>query len=313
MEYRSYVEGSPQISVIGFGAWQLGNNIDWRGMTEAEAVGLVHKAIDEGVNFFDTAPNYGLGNSETLLGKAIHQVKRETLIINTKFGHHSDGHTDYGYESIRESIEGSLKRLGTDYIDSVLLHNPPTDLLKADKCAHYEILEQLKKEGKILAYGASLDTKEDMVTFINYTNGQVIEAFFNILHQDVRFAFDLAKKKGIKIIAKIPLDSGWLSGKYHKDSTFEGIRSRWTREDIKTRAELVDQLKALPVKEQSLTQFALQYCLAYDEVATVIPGVISMNQLMMNIDALKYPMDQKTLQWLETFYEEKVVAQRLVW
>ena len=313
MELRSYVEGSPQISVIGFGAWQLGNNIDWRGMSEIEAIHLVHKAIEEEVNFFDTAPGYGLGSSETLLGKAINDVKRETIVINTKYGHHSDGHTDFGHEYIRESIEGSLKRLGTDYIDSVLLHNPPTNLLTADNNVHYEIFEQLKKEGKILAYGASLDTKEDMITFMKHTNGKVIEAFFNILHQDVRFAFDLAKAKGVKIIAKIPLDSGWLSGKYHKDSTFEGVRSRWTREDINTRAELVDQIRSLPVDGQSLSQFALQYCLAYEEVSTVIPGVVNIDQLMMNIDTLKYPMEQKMIQGLETFYEDEVVIKKLVW
>jgi aryl-alcohol dehydrogenase-like predicted oxidoreductase len=313
MEYRSYVEGSPKISVIGFGAWQLGNNIDWHGMTETEATKLVHKAIDEGVNFFDTSPNYGLGGSEKLLGKAIKEVKRETLVLNTKFGHHSDGHTDYGQDVIRESIEGSLKRLGTDYIDSVLLHNPPADLLKADNCTHYEILEQLKKEGKILAYGASLDTKEDIEIFMKHTNSQVIEAFFNILHQDVRFAFDLAKKKGVKVIAKIPLDSGWLSGKYHQNSTFEGIRSRWTREDIITRADLVDKLRDLTVDGQSMSQFALQYCLSYDEVVTVIPGASNISQLMMNVDALKYQINQKTLQRLESFYEEEVVPKSLVW
>jgi aryl-alcohol dehydrogenase-like predicted oxidoreductase len=313
MEYRSYVEGSPQISVIGFGAWQLGNNIDWSGMTETEAIELVHKAIDEGINFFDTAPNYGLGSSEELLGKAIKNVKRDSIVINTKFGHHRDGHTDYGHQAIRQSIEGSLQRLGTDYIDSVLLHNPPTEYLKSDGNAHYEILEELKKEGKILAYGASLDTKADMETFMLHTNGKVIEAFFNILHQDVRFAFDLAKEKGVKIIAKIPLDSGWLSGKYHKDSVFTGIRSRWTRDDISTRAELVDQLRELPAEGQSLAQFALQYCLAYDAVATVIPGIANLNQLMTNIEALRYPMDDKTVQWLETFYTEKVESKSLVW
>lgn len=313
MEYRSYVEGSPNISVIGFGAWQLGNNIDWRGMTETEATALVHKAIEEGVNFFDTAPGYGHGSSEELLGKSIKKAKRESLVINTKFGHHSDGHTDFSHTVIRDSIESSLKRLGTDYIDSVLLHNPPSELLKAEDNAHYEILEQLKAEGKILAYGASLDTKDDMVTFMNHTNGKVIEAFFNILHQDVRFAFDIAKEKGIKIIAKIPLDSGWLSGKYHKDSTFLGVRSRWTREDIITRAELIDEIRGLSVKGQSLSQLALQYCLSYDQVSTVIPGVANMEQLLMNVDALKYPMDKKTLQWLETFFEEKVVTKKLVW
>ncbi len=313
MEYRPYVDGSPKVSLIGFGAWQLGNDIDWSGMTEKEAIGLVHKAIDEGVNFFDTSPNYGLGSSEELLGKALKAAKRETLVINTKFGHRSDGHTDFSDKVLRESIEGSLRRLQTDYLDSVLLHNPPADLLKSDGNAHYEVLEQLKREGKILAYGASLDTKTDMETFLNHTKGQVIEAFFNILHQDVRFAFALAKKKGVKIIAKIPLDSGWLSGKYHQDSTFTGVRARWTKEDIITRADLADRLRSLPAQGQSLAQFALQYCLSYDEVSTVIPGASNISQLTANVEALKYPMDAKTVQWLETFYEQEVAPKKLVW
>jgi aryl-alcohol dehydrogenase-like predicted oxidoreductase len=98
MEYRSYVNESPKVSVIGFGAWQLGNHIDWSGMTDSEAIHLVHKALDEGINFFDTAPNYGFGKSEELLGKALKDTSRDSIVINTKFGHHSDGHTDYGHE-----------------------------------------------------------------------------------------------------------------------------------------------------------------------------------------------------------------------
>ncbi len=313
MEYRPYAEGSPKVSAIGFGAWQLGNDIDWSGMTEKEAIGLVYKAIDEGVNFFDTSPNYGLGSSEELLGKALKAAKRETLVINTKFGHRSDGHTDFSDKVLRESIEGSLRRLQTDYLDSVLLHNPPAELLKADGNAHYDVLEQLKKEGKILAYGASLDTKEDMETFLSHTQGKVIEAFFNILHQDVRFAFNLAREKGVRIIAKIPLDSGWLSGRYHQDSTFTGIRSRWTKEDIIARADLVDRLRGLPAEGQSLAQFALQYCLAYGEVSTVIPGASTLSQLTANIEALQYPMHAKTVQRLEHFYEQEVVPKQLVW
>lgn len=313
MEYRAYVEGTPPISVIGFGAWQLGNNVDWRGMTDSEAIDLVHMAIGEGINYFDTAPNYGHGKSEELLGKALKKVKRDTVVINTKFGHHSDGHLDFSVQAVRASIEGSLKRLDTDYIDSVLFHNPPTDLLKVEGNTQYEILEQLKKEGKILSYGASLDTKDDMECFMQHTDGQVIEAFFNVLHQDARYAFEMAKKKNVKIIAKIPLDSGWLSGKYHRDSVFEGIRSRWTKEDIITRADLVDQLRELPVEGQSLAQFAISYCIAYDEVTTVIPGIAGTDQLMINVEALKYPMDQKTVKWLEAFYEQEVKAKKLVW
>lgn len=313
MKYRDYVKGSPKASVIGFGAWQLGNNADWSGMTDEEAINLVCKAIDEGVNFFDTAPGYGRGNSELLLGRAIKGTDRKKLILNTKFGHHSDGHSDFSHTIIRESIEGSLRRLGTDYIDSVLLHNPPQELYQSEGNAQYDVFEQLKEEGKILAYGASLDTKEDMLTFLQHTNGQVIEAFFNILHQDVRYAFELAKQKNVKIIAKIPLDSGWLSGKYHQDSVFEGVRSRWSREDIITRADLVDLLRELPKEGQTLAQFALSYCLAYEEVTTVIPGNANLEQLMMNINSLNFEMKEEMVQWLEDFYEETVVPKHIVW
>lgn len=216
-------------------------------------------------------------------------------------------------EQLRASIEGSLKRLNTEYIDSVLLHSPPKDYLKANNVAHYEILEELKREGKILAYGASIDTKDDMETFLNHTEGQVIEAFFNILHQDTRYAFDLAGRKNVKIIAKIPLDSGWLSGKYDKYSTFSGIRSRWTKEDITTRGELVEKLRNLPTGEQTLAHMALQYCMAYEQVATIIPGINSVDQLMMNLDSLKYPLDPSLVQWLEEFYEKEVEPKNLVW
>jgi aryl-alcohol dehydrogenase-like predicted oxidoreductase len=109
------------------------------------------------------------------------------------------------------------------------------------------------------------------------------------------------------------LDSGWLSGKYSKDSVFEGVRSRWSREDIITRAELVEQLKGLPEDGETLAQFALQYCLAYSEVSTVIPGAVGINQLMANLESLKYPMKQETVQELEIFYEKVVASKSLVW
>ncbi|MDQ0194477.1 aryl-alcohol dehydrogenase-like predicted oxidoreductase [Paenibacillus wynnii] len=125
-------------------------------MADTEAITLVHEAFDRGITFFDTAPNYGRGKSEELLGKAL-IGKRSEVVINSKFGHTADGRTDYSADTLRTSVEQSLSRLQTDYLDSILIHNPPFDYLDG-KYGHYKVLEDLKSEGKILAYGVSVDS-----------------------------------------------------------------------------------------------------------------------------------------------------------
>ena len=239
MKYNDYIKGSRKVSEIGLGAWQLGESLDWETMTDKEAIALVHKSLDLGINYFDTAPNYGDGTSEDRLGRALKETDRSKIVINTKFGHTDNGILNFEADNIRNSLEGSLRRLQTDYVDSLIIHNPPFSYLDGKNNQHYDVLENLKDEGKIKAYGASLDTFEEMLTFMRTTNGKVIEAFFNIIHQDSRRAFKLAKEKGVSIVAKIPLDSGWLSGNYNAESTFNDIRNRWSREDIKTRARLI--------------------------------------------------------------------------
>lgn len=313
MRYNKLIKQAPLVSEIGLGAWQLGVNSGWKGMPEPEAIQLVHKALDLGVNFFDTAPNYGQGTSEVRLGKALKGLDRSTLVINTKFGHTDTGKTNYNASYIRESLEGSLKRLQTDYVDSLIIHNPPYAYLDGTKNDHYEILERLKDEGKIRAYGASLDTCEEMTLFMETTGCEVIEAFFNILHQDAANAFELAKAKEVGIIVKIPLDSGWLSGKYNENSVFDAIRSRWSQEDIKTRARLVDQLKRIIDPEMDLARVAIAFCLAYDAVATVIPGNTSIGQLENNVRSVEKPLPDALVKKLEQFYREAVRDLKLPW
>jgi aryl-alcohol dehydrogenase-like predicted oxidoreductase len=313
MQYRKFFEGCPAISAIGFGAWQLGTNSGWQGMTEQEAIRLVHRAQDEGVNFFDTAPNYGRGSSEERLGKALKGTDRSRIVINTKFGHTAAGTTDYSAKGIRSSLEGSLQRLQTDYVDSLIIHSPPQEYLNGKEQPHYEMLEQLKAEGKIRAYGASLDSFAEMQLLMETTGSCVIEAFFNILHQDAARAFALAQQKGVGIIAKIPLDSGWLSGKYHAGSTFTGVRSRWSKEAIATRASLVDKVKTILGERYPLPGSAIAFCLAYDAVATVIPGNLNEQQLLQNIQSLEQPLPADMVQQLEIFYREQVAPLQLPW
>lgn len=313
MKYNTLIKGVAKVSEVGLGAWQLGIHSGWKGMTEQEAIKMVHYALEQGVNFFDTAPNYGLGSSEERLGKALKNTDRSRVVINTKFGHTDQGTTDYSAGSIRSSLEGSLKRLGMDHVDSLIIHNPPMETLDGNRNEHYEILERLKEEGKIRAYGASLDTYEEMKLLMETTGAEVIEAFFNILHQDAARAFGLAEEKGVGIIAKIPLDSGWLSGKYHAESTFSDIRARWSADDIRTRAALVNKVKAILGEGIDLAASAMAFCLAYPAVGTVIPGNVSIAQLERNLKSTSQKLSPQVVASLEEFYRQEVAPLKLPW
>ncbi|MWC27722.1 aldo/keto reductase [Paenibacillus sp. MMS18-CY102] len=311
MKQRQYGNTGKQVSEIGFGAWQLGNRQDWAAMGDEDAIALVHQALERGVNFFDTAPNYGLGRSETLLGIAL-AGKRSKTVINTKFGHGADGTTNYDPSSIRISVEQSLRRLRTDYVDSVLIHNPPFDHLDG-KLGHFEIFSQLKQEGKLLAYGASVDSSKEMLELIQHTEVNVIEVLFNIFAQETAEAFQLAKEKNIALIVKIPLDSGWLSGKYNAQSTFEGVRKRWSPETIAKRAALVDKIRFISDEQTSMTTAALRFILAYPEIATVIPGTRNIAQLNENVAASDAPMPQDQVRQLQELWDQEIRFQNLGW
>jgi aryl-alcohol dehydrogenase-like predicted oxidoreductase len=313
MKYNPYLKYTPAVSEIGFGAWQLGAGTIARGLSEKEALTMVRKAIEWGVNFFDTAPNYGLGTSESRLGEALKDFDRTKIVINTKFGHTVSGGLNYSADYIRESLEGSLKRLKMDYVDSLIIHNPPFEILNGNKSDHFEELERLKEEGKIKGYGASVDTYDEMKILMETTDSQVIETFFNILHQDTARAFDLAQRKNVRLIGKIPLDSGWLSGKYTVETTFSDIRERWSREDIQTRATLVHRIKEILDQEHELGQMALAFCLSYDAITTVIPGNSSLSQLENNVKASQISLSNALRAQLEKFYQEEVSHLNLPW
>ena len=313
MKYNRYTKNTPAVSEIGIGAWQLGEHSDWQSMSEKEAIAMVHYALDAGVNFFDTAPNYGLGTSEIRLGKAFKGVDRSKIVVNTKFGHTDSGKTNYSADHIRESLEGSLRRLGFDYVDSLIIHNPPFEILDGTQNPHYEILERLKEEGKIKAYGASLDRFDEMKLFMDTTGGEVIEAFFNILHQDASRAFDQAKQQGVGIIVKIPLDSGWLSGKYNAESTFTDIRSRWSKSDKETRAALVERVRQILGPGSDMAKTSISFCLAFDAVSTVIPGNASLDQLKSNLSSADHRLSREVVQQLVEFYGNEVRELNLPW
>jgi aryl-alcohol dehydrogenase-like predicted oxidoreductase len=299
------------VSEIGFGAFQIGDENVRGQMTEKEAIYLVHTSIDMGCNFFDTAPLYGSGRSEELLGKAL-SGRRTNVMINTKCGHYAQGEKNFDTETIKLNIEKSLRRLQTDYVDSLILHNPPPELLAGDS-PHYDLFERLKQEGKIRAYGASLDWSEELITLMNETGSQVIEVLFNIFHQEPKAAFSMAGENGVGLIVKVPFDSGWLSGKYNRESTFTDIRSRWTPA-IKARREvLFDNIRFIADSETTYIQAALRFILSFKEISTVIPGFKSVEQLQECFAAAKKRMPGETVQKLQDFWFEELKDNPLPW
>lgn len=313
MKYKKYLSNGIKVSEVGFGAWQLGIDSGWKTISEKDSEAMICTALDNGINFFDTAPNYGNGTSESRLGNVFKNIDRSKIVINTKFGRLDNGTVDFDSKHIINSIEKSLSRLNIDYLDSVIIHSPPIELLDGNKNDHYEILEKLQDQGKIIAYGASIDFYDEIKILLDTTNAKVLQPLFNILHQDAKKAFALTKQNNVAVIAKIPLDSGWLTGKYDSNSHFKGVRSRWTQEEKLQRSKLVDRVKEIVGEKHSLVASALSFCTSFEEVSTVIPGAISKQQLIHNIEAMRNPIAESTRNELVSFYENEVEKLNLPW
>lgn len=298
------------ISELGFGGWQLGNGDCWSDMTNQEGIELVKAAYNKGITFYDTAPGYGNGSSEKILGEALKDC-RENVFINTKFGHNHLNETNFHEDFIEKSINESLERLQTTYVDSVILHNPPIEILQG-KTNHKKEFNRLKEAGKIRGFGVSIDTYEELELVLNNLDVDVIEILFNINSQAPKYLFEKIKEKGILLIAKIPLDSGWLSGKYNANSSFTGVRSRWNKEEIITRAKIIDKIKTI-VNDEELAKYALSFILSFDAVTTIIPGTRNINQLSSNLEAAAFKLSNDIKQKLEKLYEEEIKPLNLPW
>jgi aryl-alcohol dehydrogenase-like predicted oxidoreductase len=312
MRRRPFGATGMQVSEIGLGAWQLANP-DWNLHDTDEALRIVHASLEAGCNFFDTAPGYSGGRSEELLGVGLKGARKD-VVICTKFSHHNgQGDDDFEAQHIRPVLEGSLRRLQTDYVDILLLHNPPRELMDGSKVPHYEELEKLKAEGKIREYGVSLDWCEELETVLATTKSRAIEVFFNALYQEPLPAFRRAQEQGVGLIVKVPLDSGWLSGRYRGDHRFDDVRQRWPREVITRRAALVEQFAALVPSGTSMAHAALQYCLAQPEVSTVIPGPKSVAQALDNFAAADRQLPSAAVRGIHALWEREIAADPLPW
>jgi aryl-alcohol dehydrogenase-like predicted oxidoreductase len=311
MERRPFGATGMMVSTIGLGAWQLGS-YEWDNTDEAEALEIVQAALDLGCDFFDTAPSYGGGRSEELLGKAL-KGRRHTVTICTKFGRTTARQPQYDVAYLRSSVEDSLKRLQTDYVDILVLHSPPRELLDGASAPHYEVLEQLKAEGKLRVYGVSVDTRQEIEILLATTGCGAIEVLFNIFQQEALPAFQSAVDKGVGLIAKVPLDSGWLSGKYRGGSQFADLRRRWSPEVIQRRAALVEQLAEHLPEGLPMAQAALQYVLAQPTIATAIPGARNIAQVRENLRAAESSLPSDVTQALYSFWEREIKDNPVPW
>ncbi len=275
----------------------------------------MQKSLEAGCNFFDTAPGYGGGRSEELLGQGLKSVRKD-IILCTKFSYYNENHeSEWKAKHVRPVLEGSFKRLQTDYVDMLLLHNPPREMMDGNGSAPelYEEMEKLKTEGKIREYGVSLDWRVELENVLDTTKSKAAEVFFNALYQECLPAFAKAQAQGMGLIVKVPLDSGWLSGRYRGGHKFDDVRSRWSPEVLARRSDLVEKFAALVPEGTSMAHAALQFVLAQPQVSTVIPGAKTVEQALDNFAAADKQLSSETVQAMRDLWTKEIESDPLPW
>jgi aryl-alcohol dehydrogenase-like predicted oxidoreductase len=313
MQQRSLGNTGIRVSEIGFGAWAIGGAAEasgtplgWGKTNDDESLAAIRRARDLGVNFFDTADSYGFGRSESLLGIVLSR-NRQSVIIATKVGvmRMGDGalKKDFSRQHIFHAVDGSLKRLRTDYLDLYQVHNPTLDDLRREEIQ--EAMARLQEIGKIRYWGVSISTVDEGLEIINRGWGNTLQVLYNALNQEPALQLlPLAKEKGYGIIARVPLASGLLTGKFRPDSTFSGedVRQNFLTpkrlEEVSTR---VDEMRStVGGAAKSLADAALQFVLANESISTTIPGARNARQVEMNVAAAESRLPAEVVERLRT-------------
>lgn len=318
LESRQLKKTELQLSSIGLGCWQMGG--DFGEISDETAHKVLMRAIEEGIRFFDTADVYGAGQSERLLGRYISQ--RDDVVIATKYGRGQGTYPDnYNFNNLRDSVLRSQDRLERDTIDLLQLHCVPFDVLK--KRDIFDWLEELKAEGQITSFGASVETIEEADFCIEHSNVASLQIIFNLLRQEAtRSLFDSALENDVGIIARLPLASGLLTGKFSADSTFEEGDHRNFNKDgdafnvgetfsgltLEKGVELVSKINDNYKPDAlSMVQLALRWCLDHSAVTSVIAGASKPDQVSQNVHAAGLePLPDALHKKLEAFYQDEV-------
>jgi aryl-alcohol dehydrogenase-like predicted oxidoreductase len=308
-----------ELSEVGLGCWQIGAN--WGNEIEKnKAFKILNEAVENGVTFFDTADVYGDGRSEELIGEFLKTTKAD-IKVATKFGRGSDVFpNNYSEKALKESVNASLKRLNVDKIDLLQLHCIPTEELQKGNI--FDWLRSLKQEGKIVHFGASVESVEQGLVCLKQEGLQSLQVIYNIFRQKLtNELLPQAKEKGVGIIVRLPLASGLLTGKFNKETQFLENDHRNFNKDgdafnvgetfaglpFDVGIELSNELKTFCPEKISMSNMALRWILDHEEVTTIIPGASSPNHIKNNAEAsLLSPLSEQLMDELETFYKEKV-------
>jgi aryl-alcohol dehydrogenase-like predicted oxidoreductase len=305
------------VSEIGFGAWQIGG--DWGDVDEDAALATLHAAADAGVTFFDTADVYGDGRSERLIGRL--RREREGLFVATKMGRRLDQTVaNYSPEHFREWNDRSRENLGMETLDLVQLHCPPTDLYYHPDV--FADLERMVEEGRMAAYGVSVERVEEALKAIEYPNVATVQIVFNAFRQRPADLFLAeAARRGVGVIVRVPLASGLLTGKLSRDSTFAAddhrnfnrhgeafdVGETFAGVPFEVGLDAVDELRGLVPDGATMAQLALRWILMHDAVSTVIPGARNPEQAQANAAAAGLPrLSEETMARIDRIYADRI-------
>lgn len=297
MQYRELGRTGWKVSEISFGAWAIGSM--WGKVDDNESLAALHRAVELGVNFIDTADVYGNGHSERLVAR-LRKERRETIYVATKAGRRLSPHTADGYnkENLTRFVEDSLKNLQTDCLDLVQLHCPPTAVYYRPEL--FGALDDLVGAGKIRFYGVSVETVEEALKAIEYPNVQTVQIIFNMFRQrPAELFFPEAKRRRVGILARVPLASGLLAGRMTPQTTFPkddhrnfnrhgkafDVGETFSGVDFDTGLEAVEVLRELVPPDATLAQLALRWILMFDAVTCAIPGAKRPTQVEENVGA----------------------------
>jgi aryl-alcohol dehydrogenase-like predicted oxidoreductase len=319
MHYRSLGRTGWNVSDISFGAWAIGGA--WGHVSDDEAMAALHKAIDSGVNFLDTADVYGGGRSERLIAQ-LKKSRKDEITVATKAGRRLPRQTVDGYtrQNLTAWIDDSLRNLATDTLDLLQLHCPPTDLYSRPEV--FSILDDFVKAGKIRYYGVSVEKIEEALQAIEYPNVQTVQIIFNCFRQrPAEVFFPQAKQKQVGILARVPLASGLLTGKFRRDSTFASddhrnfnrhgesfdVGETFSGVDYNVALDAVEEIRKLVPVGVSMSQFALRWILMFDAVTCAIPGGKRPDQVADNCHASAIPaLTPEAMTAIQRIYDHKI-------
>jgi aryl-alcohol dehydrogenase-like predicted oxidoreductase len=290
-----------EVSEISFGAWAIGGT--WGEVDDGESLRALHRAVDAGVNFIDTADVYGDGRSERLVAR-LRKERRETLYVATKAGRRLQPHTADGYngKELRAFIERSLKNLEVSAIDLLQLHCPPSEVY--DRPEVFGVMDEIVREGKIRFYGVSVESVDEALRALRYPNVQSVQIIFNAFRvKPAERFFAEAARARVGIIARVPLASGLLTGKLSSKSEFarddhRAFNRRGEAFDVgetfsgvafEEGLAAVEELRSLAAGGASLSQVALRWILMFPEVTCAIPGAKTPTQAEENARAAALP------------------------